>query len=334
MDMWQYFDPEKAENLTPPEEPKITMFKESAHTLSDLTQTERTVWSQLRTVYHHELSQYQRYITERTKLHKAILDTVPEAYLPKPGNDDDDDPRWLLKQIKASMQPSDSHMSNLVFTRYRNMMAGKFTDWPIGGPDKWLVTWQQLMADCEQWCPQAKQMWHRDLNLVWGEAPGAHDICHDLISAERANTLSQWDVFKVSQALREAWGDRNIRNGMKDVSKTRTTRSVFNTEPTFDGETPEPQTQDKSKGKKRSNTTKNQRSSNKRKQYDPCWGCDDKGHLPHNCLLIRGVSNHRVRISEDRKKVFENRMNDSSFADQVKKVRESAKDLEEAAKLV
>ena len=60
------------------------------------------------------------------------------------------------------------------------MMGQKYTDWPTGGPDKWLMNWQDLMGKCAKWYPQATDQlaWIHDFNLVWGMVLDAHDVCN------------------------------------------------------------------------------------------------------------------------------------------------------------
>ena len=57
-------------------------------------------------------------------------------------------------------------MRNEIFTRYRTMIGQKFSTWPIGGPDNWLTTWEDIMKDCEFWCPEAILNWEADMNLI------------------------------------------------------------------------------------------------------------------------------------------------------------------------
>jgi hypothetical protein len=49
------------------------------------------------------------------------------------------------------------------------MMLGKHTEWPAGGPNKWLTDWQELVRDCDQWCPALSALWASDFRLVWGD---------------------------------------------------------------------------------------------------------------------------------------------------------------------
>src|SRR5467141_3004402 len=54
-------------------------------------------------------------------------------------------------------------------------------------------------------------------------------------SASDLNLLSNWDIYKASSELKQAWDQRLIRSGMRIAGKGHTTRSVFATDARLDG---------------------------------------------------------------------------------------------------
>jgi hypothetical protein len=67
-DLWVYFNPESEDKLAPL---KITIFneiKDGVILLQGLTQAEKTIYTQLRTIYNHNLTQYHRLLNKEVKL--------------------------------------------------------------------------------------------------------------------------------------------------------------------------------------------------------------------------------------------------------------------------
>ena len=97
------------------------------------------------------------------------------------------------------------------------MMTAKFVEWPCAGPEKWLLGWHKLMADCKKWSPALYTDWVSDFNLVWGEVSGAARLCERLAEAETSGNLGDWNIYKASSELQKAWDQRLIRSGMRIV---------------------------------------------------------------------------------------------------------------------
>ena len=218
-------------------------------------------------------------------------------------------------------------------------MGAKYVDWPTDGPDKWITEWQKLMSDCERWCPPLYQLWASDFNLVWGEVPGAQRLCDRLIEAVTKNELGDWNVFRASMELRQAWDQRTIRSGMRVAGRGRITRAAFAVEPRFNGteasgETDEPQSvpSDPPNSRKRHGPESHQRSSNKRFKRKPCWGCGGD-HNNFTCVLIKGLEPRNFKIPGKNKTIFQEKMKDPAFAEKIRKLREAEnirKDLEKS----
>ena len=125
-----------------------------ANTFLDLTGTQKTILHQASTTYNSGFTRYQRYTKAKTTLLGMIRETVPQAYLPRTFDDRASNPRWLLRGLQTSVKPHDTHMRSLVFEKHRRLVGQKFTDWPAGEPEKWLMDWQDLMEECQMWYPR------------------------------------------------------------------------------------------------------------------------------------------------------------------------------------
>lgn len=335
-DLWKYFDPESTSIFIEPEQVTFSTVKEGAQTLQQLSTAEKTLFTQLRNLYNTDVSQYQRFLSEEAKLRKLILGTVSLAKRSqlKPDNS----VREWIKNLQASTKPSNAQMQGLVRARHRAMMGSKYLDWPTGGPDKWVMEWQKLMSDCETWCPPLYQLWASDFNLVWGEVPGAQRLCDRLIEAVNKDELllEEWSIYRVSMELKQAWDQKAIRNGMRVAGKARITKAAFAVEPRFDGIEASKEKVDECQAepsapsvplnsrKRYADTESDRKSSHKRsrRDFEPCWGCEGS-HNPFTCVLIKGSNPRKLKVSERDKKIFEEKMRDSDFAGQIRKLREA-----------
>jgi hypothetical protein len=342
-DLWKYFDTETADEFSSPEPVTFSTVKQGAQSLQQLSTAEKTLFTQLRSLYNTDLTQYQRFLSEQAKLRRLIRRTVSEAK--KSQLKPEKSVREWIQAIQASTKPTDAHMQDLVRARHRMMMGAKYQDWPIAGPDKWILDWQKLMGDCERWCPPFHQLWASDFNLVWGEVPGAQRLCDRLVEGISLNNLQDWSIFRVSMELKQAWDQRTIRSGMKVAGKGKITKAAFAVEPRFNGVGASEEKTDESSAepsasaassnsRKRAGTQSRQERSNKRIKQDsqqnerqPCWGCGGN-HYPNTCVLIRDSNPRKFKIPDESKKIFQENMKDSDFAAQVRRIRE----VEEAKK--
>ena len=92
-------------------------------------------------------------------------------------------------------------MTDLIWAWYRTLLGSKYIEWPSMGPEKWLTEWQRLMVECEVWCPALHNNWARDFNLIWGEVPGAKQLCDRLTEALGDGELAEWDIYKATREL-------------------------------------------------------------------------------------------------------------------------------------
>jgi len=228
-------------------------------------------------------------------------------------------------------------MSDTTKARHRDMLGTKHVDWPAGGPGKWLTEWENLMTDCEIWCPALYNDWASDFNLVWGEVPDAKWLCNRLVEAKRNEELDLWDIYRASRELQQAWEEKSIRNGMKVARKGRASRAAFNVEPRFDGagppEDPEsnpeqasnPTTPTAQSSRKRSGTETTQKAGAKRgqkKSKKPCWGCGGT-HPPFKCVLISAHNPREIQVPAECRRTFEEKLKDPSFAKKIRTIREA-----------
>ena len=121
--------------------------------------------------------------------------------------------------LQTSTKPTDAQMKDTTKAKHRILLGAKYMDWPTDGPDKWLMEWQTLMADCETWCPALYNDWASDFNLVWGEVTGAQRLCNRLIEAVIDANIDEWDIYRASRELRQAWDQTSIRSGMRVAGK-------------------------------------------------------------------------------------------------------------------
>jgi hypothetical protein len=331
-DLWKYFDPETADEYTEPEVVTVATLRPQATSLQQLSTVDRTLYTQLRTIYNNDVSQYQRYLGEKAKLRIKLLNTVPEAkrvLLPA-----DESIRKWISNLQVATKPSDVHMKNITKAKHRSMMTTKFIDWLSVGPEKWLSEWHKLMNDSRRWSPALYSDWASDFVLVWGEVPGAKRLCDRLTEAETSGEIGNWDIYKASSELKQAWDQRLIRSEMKIAEKGHTTRSVFATDARLDG----PESFEETTTEAMEETTHSHPSSRKRVSFDGfqrpstkrparrtktiCWGCEGQ-HKNLYCPLIQGSNPKKIRLTDENRHNFNKKMEDPTFAEKIKKLREA-----------
>ena len=335
-DLWKYFDPDTADEFLEPEPVTFESIKAGARSLTALNSTERSQYTSLRTLYNYDKTQYQRFLSEEAKLRNKLLGTVSDT---KKAQLQVDKPvRTWITNLQTSTKPTDAQMKDVVRARHRTLLGAKYVDWPTGGPDKWLTEWQKLMADCEIWCPALYNDWASDFNLIWGEVPGAKRLCDRLVEAITNDGIGEWDIYRASRELRQAWDQKSIRSGMKVAGKGRVTRAAFAVEPRFDGTDPpeDPEqtlnsatttesSRARSSSRKRSGTETTQKEGNKRgqkKTKKPCWGCGG-AHPVFKCVLISGHNPRDIQVPSECRRNFDEKMKDSSFAEKISTIREA-----------
>jgi hypothetical protein len=341
-DLWKYFDPDTASELLEPEPVTFEMIRPGATSIATLNTNERSQYTSLRSVYNYDMTQFQRLLSEEAKLRNKIMSTVSETK--KPQLQADKPVRMWLANLQTSTKPTDAQMKDITRARHRTLMGAKYVDWPSGGPDKWLTEWQKLMADCELWCPALHTDWASDFNLVWGEVSGAKRLCDRLVEAITNEEIGEWDIYRASRELKQAWDQKSIRSGMKVAGRGRVTRAAFAMEPRFDGTGPEgpdstlseqeqatPTTAESSRARsasrKRAGTETNQKEGMKRgqkKTKKPCWGCGGT-HPFYHCVLITGHNPRDIQVSLECRRTFDNKMKDPSFAEKISTLREAQK---------
>jgi hypothetical protein len=221
-------------------------------------------------------------------------------------------------------------MKDVTKSKHRSLMTAKFIDWPSGGPEKWLMEWHKLMTDCKKWNPASYADWASDFILVWGEVPGAKRLCDRLTEAETSREINNWDIYKASSELKQAWDQRMIRNGMRIAGGVQTTRSVFATDSRLNGlgaseateEVTEQTAQDPRGSKKRVASTDSPQKPSIKRPRKICWGCDGN-HLCYYCPLIQGSNPRRVRLTDENRQTFNKKMEDPTFAKYIRNLRKA-----------
>lgn len=120
-DLWKFFTPDDGEEYEVPNPVLFSDIHAGAQRLSDLTAAEKTTWQQLASLHNTSVNHYHRFLKESSRLCQTIENSVPKAYMPKSRNEQGNNPRWLLQQIKASMMQDPIQMRNETFARYRTI---------------------------------------------------------------------------------------------------------------------------------------------------------------------------------------------------------------------
>ena len=144
----EYFDPNEEVVYEKPSPFTFADVRPGATALTDLTATEKTVYAQLKTAYKDDLAQYQRYLKEQARLRTELMRTVSDTK--KDMLELELTTREWMKALQTTTKPTDSKIEDLISARHRIFTSVKYTDWPSGGPDKWLSEWQKLMQDCKR----------------------------------------------------------------------------------------------------------------------------------------------------------------------------------------
>jgi hypothetical protein len=78
-DLWQYFNPEREDEMAYPQMPVLNEIRDGATTLQILNQSEKATYTYLRSIFNHELMQYQRFLAEKAKLRERIMISVSDS---------------------------------------------------------------------------------------------------------------------------------------------------------------------------------------------------------------------------------------------------------------
>lgn len=336
-DLWMYFDPEGNAEFVPPVPVTFESIQPGALSFQQLSAPNRTHYTTQKQLYNSDLAQYQRCIGEEAKLCQRITASV--SVNKQHQLREDQSPREWLVHLRNSTKPSDAQMELFVRGRHRLLMLTKITEWPAGGPTKWLTDWEKLMADCERWCPALSDLWASDFRLVWGELQDAKRLCDRLGEATREELANDWDIFKASGLLQEAYAEKTMRSGMRTHNKGKVWKGAMSVQPRFDGEEADrgegpsrthdkvpdapPPSKSKANQRKRAGTESTQQAGKERAQKGPkkpCWGCDG-AHGDFKCWLINGQDNPGLPIPVENQQIFLERMKDPDFANDVEGVR-------------
>jgi len=336
-DLWEYFDPDEEVVYEKPSPLTFADVRQGATALADLTASEKAVYAQLKMAYKDDLAQYQRYLKEQARLRTEIRKTVSET---KRGLLEQGLATWeWIQALQTSTKPTESEMEDLISSRHRVFTGVKYTDWPSGGPDKWLSEWQKLMQDCKRWCPANRQRWMSDFTLVWSDVPDASTVCNSITVARNAGKQAEWTVERAAKELHQAWQVRKQKSGLKIAHRSKITKTTFMTEPRFDGKTadgssspeqaPEKE-KDKSssRARKRAGTESKQTASNKKHKDCGCWACGGR-HAPSTCVLLTEKNPKGHKVFEENQKRFDENMKDGAFRRDVEKFRSAIQSTEE-----
>jgi len=129
-DLWKYFDPEQQDKLEQPKQVTISHVRGNAETLHQLSATEKSIYSQLRTIYNQDLTQYHRMLSEEAKLRQRIMNSISESK--KPQLQAEESTREWLSHLAESTKPSNSQMQEMIRSKHQVKMSTKHSDCPAG----------------------------------------------------------------------------------------------------------------------------------------------------------------------------------------------------------
>jgi hypothetical protein len=100
------------------------MVKEGARTLRELSNPEKMIYLNLRSDAKTDRLQYQRYLTEETKVRGKIMSTttmVTKALL----QEDKSVQQWIVS-LQSATKPTDGQMTDIIRARHRKVVGSKF----------------------------------------------------------------------------------------------------------------------------------------------------------------------------------------------------------------
>ena len=115
-DLFKYFDPKLQDELEQPEQATISHVRENAETLHQLSAIEKSIYSQLRTIYNQDLTQYHRMLSQEAKLRERIMTSVSDSK--KSQLQADESPREWLSHLAESTKPTDSQMQEMIRSKH------------------------------------------------------------------------------------------------------------------------------------------------------------------------------------------------------------------------
>lgn len=228
-------------------------------------------------------------------------------------------------QMKASTAPPLATIQRSIRIDYHRFMHEGLSDWPTGGPSKWLGKWEALISRAERYNVPLLD-WLTDVSTVWRPVPaltGYFDTVERRVIEQKER---KYTTASVSAAIQQNW-EHIVQGRVVRRAKPKTTRSGFTAEEvTLNGEeadTPSEATTTKTtakRGKKRRrNETDSQnpsagnppkRTSNgeeqsssatpdrpsrpnkkegKRGDRSPSSACGGKSHYFTRCYLVLGL---------------------------------------------
>jgi hypothetical protein len=123
-DLWKYVDPESAEEYEEPEEVMFDMVKEGARSLRELSNPKKTIYLNLRSDAKTDRLQYQRYLTEETKVRGKIMSTTTIAT--KALLQEDKSVRQWIFSLQSATKPTDGQMTDIIRAQHRKVVGSKF----------------------------------------------------------------------------------------------------------------------------------------------------------------------------------------------------------------
>lgn len=330
-DLWTYFDPDSNRVYEEPEPPKCSSVKKGAIGIEDFDTSELKLWLEFQILYDRQLERYQRYLEERTTLTRLIWASVPNYRIPAPVKEEQDTPRWILQKLQCSMKPDEFEMDVHMSETYYDFIDTKHSEWPDGGPKKWLEEWLGIIEDCRMWSKFAVDRWHTDFISIWRDVPDAQKLCSQISHDFTSGDSRRWTPTRAEQYLLETWERSKKKMSTKDSSHDLDVGDDQLQKIAKNGEGEDALNQSTSPTinppRKRSNSASDQNQPSPKRlninplSLRPCRVCGLMSHTGEDCVLVIGSNPRGFRISSKSKSNYNRQMQDPNFASWVENYR-------------
>ena len=217
-----------------PTVPKTPAANARRNHASQLTSDEILTHELLLTQFTLEDEAYREIRTLASLLKQKILATVQSDLRFR--LDSKKSVREWLQIIENVAKPTMSYTQTMVQDRYMKLVNAQFLDWPVNGPEKWIIESTGILADINKHCDDTVKLeWHTDIRNVWGDVPDL-DFLNRELRKDQQKDIPTMKPEEVSSEILEAWLDRKSRNTILVVNHTKSTRAAFTAEAKFDGE--------------------------------------------------------------------------------------------------
>jgi hypothetical protein len=123
-DLWKYVDPDTVDIYNELETVTIRTIKAGAAMLRELSAAEKTLYANLKISSKQDQSQYQRYLSEETKLRMKIMSTT--TVTTRVLLEEERTTREWVSSLRSATNPTDAQMMQLIQACHRTLLGSKF----------------------------------------------------------------------------------------------------------------------------------------------------------------------------------------------------------------